>query len=220
MSTVPGSLPWSISPWSASRRRSSFFADIPTWSAGACASGTPTSARTAVTASMRPSKTAPSIDRLMIGSSRWLTLAIFRGHSRDDRSFKECRMLVRAFSAKGRGWRCRALCRPCSLVCTLSSWSSTARRRCSGWARLLLNLDRERDEKRRALPQLRVQPDSAALHLDNSLRDREPKSGAALLAGDRVVGLLAVLEQFGLLGRGNARTGVAHRKIVWSVDGR
>jgi len=64
---------------------------------------------------------------------------------------------------------------------------------------LLLDDDRELERKGRALTRLRLDPNLAAVHLNDALRYGEPQAGAALLAGDRVVGLLELLKQPGLL---------------------
>jgi hypothetical protein len=37
---------------------------------------------------------------------------------------------------------------------------------------------------------LRLNPDLPAVHLDDALGDREAQAGAALLAGDGIIGLL------------------------------
>jgi hypothetical protein len=42
------------------------------------------------------------------------------------------------------------------------------------------------------------------VHFDDALRYGEPQAGAALLAGDCIVGLLEFLKQFCLIGRGDA----------------
>ena len=49
------------------------------------------------------------------------------------------------------------------------------------------------------------------MHLDDALRYGEPQAGTALLLGDGIVGLLELLKQLGLIGSGDARTGVADR---------
>ena len=46
--------------------------------------------------------------------------------------------------------------------------------------RLLLDRDRKREREGRALPELGLDPDAAAVHLDDALGDREPEAGAAL----------------------------------------
>src|SRR5262249_51074140 len=76
---------------------------------------------------------------------------------------------------------------------------------------LLLNDDRQCERKRRALAGLRLNPDFAPVHLNDALRYGKPQAGAALLAGDRIVGLLKLLEQLGLIGSGDARASVADR---------
>ena len=76
---------------------------------------------------------------------------------------------------------------------------------------LSLDNDRELEGKCRALARLRLDPDFAAVHLNDALRYSEPQAGATLLAGDGVVGLLKLLKQVGLIGSGDARAGVANR---------
>src|SRR6266540_505584 len=59
--------------------RSSFFADMPTCSAGACASETPTSARaTGATSRKAPIKAAPNMNRLILTSSQWADILLGR----------------------------------------------------------------------------------------------------------------------------------------------
>jgi hypothetical protein len=60
------------------------------------------------------------------------------------------------------------------------------------YIRLLLDDDRECESKRRALTNLRLDPDFAAVHLDDALGYGESRAGAALLACNRIVGLLNV----------------------------
>ena len=50
---------------------------------------------------------------------------------------------------------------------------------------------------------MRLDPNPAAVHLYNALRYGEAQAGAALLAGDGIVGLLEFLKQLGLIGSGN-----------------
>jgi hypothetical protein len=45
------------------------------------------------------------------------------------------------------------------------------------------------------LADLRLDPDLAAVHLDDAFRYGEPQAGAAFLARDRIVGLLKLLKQ-------------------------
>jgi hypothetical protein len=78
---------------------------------------------------------------------------------------------------------------------------------------LLLDDDWERKRKRRALARLRLDPDFTAVHLDNALRNGEPQAGAALLAGDGIVGLLELLKQLGLIGSGDTGASVTDRYI-------
>ncbi len=49
------------------------------------------------------------------------------------------------------------------------------------------------------------------MHLNDALGYGEPQAGAALLAGDRIVGLLELLKQLGLIDSGDARSGVPDR---------
>jgi hypothetical protein len=49
------------------------------------------------------------------------------------------------------------------------------------------------------------------MHLDDTPGDGQPKSGAALLLGNRIVGLLELLEKLGLVGCGNPRSGTKDR---------
>jgi hypothetical protein len=55
---------------------------------------------------------------------------------------------------------------------------------------LLLNDDWQCEKERRAFARLRFDPDLAAVHLNDALRDCESQAGPALLAGDGIVGLL------------------------------
>ena len=79
---------------------------------------------------------------------------------------------------------------------------------CSRRLHLSLNNHRKREGKRRALARLRLDPNPAAVHLNDALGYGESQAGAALLAGDRVVGLLKLLKQPGLIGSGDAGSGV------------
>ena len=67
-------------------------------------------------------------------------------------------------------------------------------------------------EKVEPWPRLGFDPDPAAMHLDDALGDRQPEPGAALLLRGRAVGLLELLEDLALIGGGDARPGVAHRR--------
>jgi len=49
------------------------------------------------------------------------------------------------------------------------------------------------------------------VHLDDPFGDGQSQAGAALLARNRIVGLLKFLKQLGLIGCGDARSGVADR---------
>ena len=78
---------------------------------------------------------------------------------------------------------------------------------------------RDGDPERRALAENRLDRDGAAVHLDEPLRDREAKPGAALLAGRAAVDLLELLEDALLVVRRDARPGVAHRDVEEAVGG-
>ena len=49
------------------------------------------------------------------------------------------------------------------------------------------------------------------MHLNNALGYGESQAGATFLARDGIVRLLEFLEQLGLIGSGNARTGIPNR---------
>jgi hypothetical protein len=49
------------------------------------------------------------------------------------------------------------------------------------------------------------------VHLDDPLGDRQTETRSTLLARGRAVGLLELLENLGLIGRGNAGSSVAYR---------
>jgi hypothetical protein len=55
------------------------------------------------------------------------------------------------------------------------------------------------------------------VHLNDALRYGEPQAGAALLAGDRVVRLLELLKQLGLIGSGDTGSGVADRDMECAI---
>ena len=74
-------------------------------------------------------------------------------------------------------------------------------------------MNRQRKCKRGALARLRLDPDFAPMHLNNALRYGQSQAGAALLARDGIVGLLKLLKQLGLIGGGNAGTGVTDRQM-------
>src|SRR5262249_12256162 len=65
--------------------------------------------------------------------------------------------------------------------------------------------------KRRSLAWLGFHPNSAAVHLDDSLGDRKAQTGATLLACDRAVRLLKLLENLGLICWGYTGSRVADR---------
>src|SRR5262245_25774367 len=70
---------------------------------------------------------------------------------------------------------------------------------------LLFHANWQCERKYRALADDGIDPNSSAMHLDDSLGDCEPKPCATLLAaGDRVAGLLELLKQLGLISCRNA----------------
>src|SRR5262249_7376654 len=77
--------------------------------------------------------------------------------------------------------------------------------------RLCFDPHRKREIEGRSLARLGLYPDSPTVHLDNALSDRQAEPGAALLAGDRAVRLLELLEDLGLIARGYTGSGVADR---------
>src|SRR5215469_17184733 len=81
---------------------------------------------------------------------------------------------------------------------------------CSCGLHLPLNDDREREGKSRASARSRLDPDLAAVHLNDPLGDGQPQAGAALLLGDGIVGLLEFLKQPRLIGSGDPGSGVAN----------
>ena len=55
------------------------------------------------------------------------------------------------------------------------------------------------------------------MHLNDALRYGKSQTSAAFLAGDRIVGLLELLKQLGLIGDGNIRSRVTHRNLERAV---
>src|SRR2546425_12671477 len=84
-------------------------------------------------------------------------------------------------------------------------------------AGLCFDPHRQCETERRSLARLGFHPDPPAMHLDDALGDRQAEAGSALLARNRAVGLLELLENFGLIGRGNAGPRVAYRNLECSV---
>ena len=82
---------------------------------------------------------------------------------------------------------------------------------------LLLNNNRKCERKCGALARLRLNPNPSAVHLNDALRYSESQAGAALLAGNRIVGLLKLLKQLGLIGGGNAGSGVTDRYMECAI---
>ncbi|MCY1349030.1 hypothetical protein D9M69_352000 [compost metagenome] len=73
--------------------------------------------------------------------------------------------------------------------------------------------ERQAQPELAALAKPAVHPDAAAHRLGQALADRQAEPGAAVLAGDRAVGLLEGLEQPALLFGTEADAGVAHAEI-------
>src|SRR6516164_5064900 len=99
------------------------------------------------------------------------------------------------------------------MIWRLSGWSSTTRMRLLCRLHLLLDDDGEREGKSRALTRLRLDPDLAAVHLNDPLGNGQSQAGATFLLGDGIVGLLELLKQLGLVGCGDSRSGVADRHM-------
>jgi hypothetical protein len=72
----------------------------------------------------------------------------------------------------------------------------------------------------RPFARLGFDPDPPAVHFNNALSDRQAKTSSSLLAGDRAIGLLELLENLGLIGWGYTGSGVAHRNRERSVHRR
>src|SRR6516164_478395 len=82
---------------------------------------------------------------------------------------------------------------------------------------LLLNNNRKGERKCGALARLRLDPNPSAVHLNDPLGDGQSQAGAALLARDRIVGLLELMKQLGLVRSGDARAGVADRDMECAI---
>src|SRR5690349_9640670 len=97
-----------------------------------------------------------------------------------------------------------------------SSLSSTIRTRLPSTVRLLR---RQREDEAAAVPGLALDPDAAAVELDETLRKGEAETGAlALLDAD--IGLLELFEDPLPVGGSNARTSVGDRHPHLAVDPR
>ena len=55
------------------------------------------------------------------------------------------------------------------------------------------------------------------MHLNDAPGYGKPQAGATLLARNRIVGLLKLLKQLGLIGSGNARPRIPHRNLERAV---
>src|SRR5258707_373062 len=66
--------------------------------------------------------------------------------------------------------------------------------RAPSWLGLRFDLHRQREGKHRTFADLRLDPEPAAVQLDDAPRDRKAKASAALLLGGGIVGLLEFLE--------------------------
>src|SRR5262249_10162558 len=96
------------------------------------------------------------------------------------------------------------LSRVMSALCQKRTYAVQHRRRkCVCLCRLHLSLDddRQRECECRTLARLRLDPNPPAVHLDDALGYGESQPGAALLARDRIVGLLKLLKELGLVRR-------------------
>ena len=74
-----------------------------------------------------------------------------------------------------------------------------------------LDDNRQGERKGGALADLRLNPDSSPVHLNDALGNGQSQAGATLLAGDGIIGLLELLKQLDPIGSGDARTRIAHR---------
>src|SRR6516225_10537148 len=89
---------------------------------------------------------------------------------------------------------------------------------------LLLNNNRKCERKCGALARFRLDQNPSPVHLNDALGYGESQAGAALLAGNSIVGLLKFLEQLRLIGSRYARASVANRYmerpiVRFSFDG-
>jgi RNA polymerase sigma-70 factor (ECF subfamily) len=82
---------------------------------------------------------------------------------------------------------------------------------------LLFDIDRDFEEERRAGAALGLHPDATAMHGDNTPGNRQGEPCITLGLCGGVVSLLELL--FDLVGRVDARSGVAHREHISPVDG-
>jgi len=58
------------------------------------------------------------------------------------------------------------------------------------------------------------------MHFDDPLRNSKAKPGAAFGFGMRALGLLEFLKNLGLIGLGNAGSGISHRNRVTAIRSR
>src|SRR5262249_2025844 len=93
---------------------------------------------------------------------------------------------------------------------------------CASSSRPHLRFDPHRNCKieRRSLAQLALDPDAAAVHPDNALGNGQAETGAALLACDRAVGLLKLLEDLRLIDDSDPRSRIADCNCKRSVRQR
>src|SRR6478736_6278263 len=73
------------------------------------------------------------------------------------------------------------------------------------------HLHRKRELEHRAFADLGLDPELAAVHLDDAAGNGKSEAGATLLFCGGVVGLLEFLENLALVGLGDARASVLHR---------
>src|SRR5262249_21155924 len=71
--------------------------------------------------------------------------------------------------------------------------------------------------ERGALPRLRLNPNFTSVHLNDAPGYCQAQPSAPLLAGNRIVGLLKLLKQLGLIGSRNPRTGIADRYMERAI---
>jgi hypothetical protein len=90
---------------------------------------------------------------------------------------------------------------------------------CSCSLYLPLNDHRKREGECRALARLRLDPDFSPVHFDDTLRYSKPQAGTPLLARNRIVGLLKLLKELGLIGRRDAWPSVPHGYMKGAVVG-
>src|SRR5262249_34027089 len=81
---------------------------------------------------------------------------------------------------------------------------------CSWLANLSFDFHRNRKRERRTLADIRLNPNTAAVHPDDALGDRQAETSSAFPFGCNVIRLLELLEDLPLIRKRNARSGVTH----------